>query len=222
MKAFEISAAGKRLVEQFPESDLLREVLPKLGEDEQLLFLRLWVAEGIPYAFRKCPLVYERLRSWMAYRLEVETRNITIIGSGRLGCSLAKGSAFGKEYSDQADLDFAIISERLFSNIVADFTLWKTKMERNEETFANNYGPENLARLPANIARGFIDPYKIDHHRYLEHVALVTNTQSYGRQRLQSTECGPTASKLSIRVYADFDAFFRQMRVNLESAISVL
>jgi hypothetical protein len=222
MRGFEISGAGKRLAEQFPSPDLLRDVLPKLGDDEQMLFLRQWVSEGIPFAFRECPFVYERLRSWMGYRLNVEARNITIIGSARLGCSLAKGQAFGEEYCDQSDLHFAVISERLFSNVVADFALWKSKVERKEEEFANKYGPENLDRLPANIARGFIDPYKIDHHRYLEHAALVTNTQSYGRQRLQSTECGPVASKVSIRVYADFDAFFRQMRVNLESVLSSL
>jgi len=158
----------------------------------------------------------------MGYRLQVEPRNITIIGSARLGWSLSSGQKFGKQYSHESDLDFAIISERLFANVVADFELWKSKIERGEERFANKYGAENLERLPANIARGFIDPYKIDHHRYLEHAAIVTNTESYGLQRLHSTEGRPVASKLSVRVYSDFDAFFRQMKLNLDNTLSSL
>jgi hypothetical protein len=222
MRGFEVSGAGRKLVPQFLEGDLLREFLPKLGDEELMSFLRQWVAEGIPFAFRECPLVYECLRSWMGYRLRVEPRNVTVIGSARLGCSLSRGLKFGEPYGDQSDLDFAIISNRLFANVVADFQLWKSKIQRNQEKFDNKYGPENLDRLPANIERGFIDPYKIDYRPYLEHVALVTNTQSYGKQRLQSTEGAPTVRKLSIRVYADFDSFFRQMRLNLDYALSSL
>jgi hypothetical protein len=162
------------------------------------------------------------VRSWIGYRLQVEPRNITVIGSARLGWSLSSGHAFGKPYNDQSDLDFQIISDRLFANVVADFELWKSKIERGEEQFANSFGPENLDRLPANIKYGFIDPYKIDHHRYLEHVAIITNTQSYVRQRLQSTDGAPAVSKVSVRVFADFDAFFRQMRINLDYALSSL
>jgi hypothetical protein len=222
MRGFEISGAGRRLVAQFPPSDLLGDLLPKLGEDEMKSFLRQWVAEGIPFAFRECPLIYEHLRSWMGYRLQVEPRNITIIGSARLGWSLSSGQKFGEPYGDHSDLDFAIISDRLFANVVADFRLWKSKIERGEEQLANKFGQENLDRLPANIERGFIDPFKIDNHRYLEHAAIVTNTEEYGRQILQATAGAPRAQRLSVRVYADFDAFFRQMRLNLDYALSSL
>jgi hypothetical protein len=119
-------------------------------------------------------------------------------------------------------LDFAVISDRLFANVVADFELWKSKIDRGEERFANKYGRENLDLLPSNIRRGFIDSYKIDHHRYLEHAAIVTNTESYGRQKLQSTEGAPAACRLSIRVYADFEAFLQQMRLNLDTTLASL
>jgi len=171
-------------VPPFPMSELLRELLPKLTDDELMSFLRQWVAEGIPFVFRQCPLIYECLRSWMGRRLRVEPRNITVIGSGRLGWSLCSGTDFGKPYGGRSDLDFAIVCERLFANVVADFDLWKSKIQRGEEQFANKFGQENLDRLPANIERGFIDPFKIDHHRYLEHASLITNTEDYGRQHV--------------------------------------
>ena len=221
MRGFEISDAGRKLVPQFPVGELLQQLLPKLGEEELMSFLRQWVAEGIPFAFRECPLVYECLRSWMGYRLRVETRNITIIGSARLGCSLSRGAKFGKPYDD-SDLDFAVICDRLFANIVADFELWSSKIGRGEEQLANKFGQENLDLLPSNIRRGFIDAFKIDHHRYLEHAAIVTNTEAYGHQMLQSTKGAPTVKRLSVRVYANFDAFFRQMRLNLDYALSSL
>jgi len=132
MRGFEISGAGRKLVRQFLAGELLRDLLPKLADEELTSFLRQWVAEGIPFAFRECPLVYECLRSWMGYRLRVEPRNITVIGSARLGCSLSREPKFGGPYGDQSDLDFAIISDRLFENVVADFELWKSKIQRKE------------------------------------------------------------------------------------------
>lgn len=222
MRGFEISDAGRRLVAQFPASDLLCELLPKLGEDEVKSFLRQWIAEGIPFAFRECPLVYEHLRSWMGYRLRVEPRNITIIGSGRLGWSLSSGQEFGKQFSQKSDLDFAVISDKLFANVVADFQLWKSKIDRGEERFVDGHGRKSMDVLPANIAQDFIDAYKMDYHRYLQHVVIVTNTESYGWQKLQSTEGAPSVRELSIRVYADFEAFFRQMKLNLDTTLASL
>jgi hypothetical protein len=207
-------------VGQFPASDLLRELLPKLFEDEARSFLRQWVSEGIPFAFRERPLIYEHLRSWMGHRLQVEPRNITVIGSGRLGWSLSPGKKFGKPYDASRDLDFAVISDRLFANVVADFELWKSKIDRGEERFLDSDGRKSMDILPSNIRRGLIDAYKIDYHRYLEHVVIVTNTQSYALQKLQSTERAPTASRVSIRVYADFNAFFQQMKLNLDCTLS--
>lgn len=222
MTGFEISGAGRGLVDQFPTPGMVREILPRLNEDEVRSFLRQWISEGIPFAFRACPLVYEHLRTWMGYRLNVEPRNITVIGSGRLGWSLSDRKSFGKPFDGESDLDFSVLSDRLFANVVADFELWKSKLNRGEEKFLNKYGPENLDRLPANISQGFIDPYKIDYHRYLEHVRLLTNTESYGRQKLKATEGAPPTCKLSIRVYADFEAFLRQMKLNLDTTLASL
>src|SRR5438309_496210 len=102
MRGFEISTAGQKLVSQFPVAEALRELLPTLQDEELMSFLRLWVSEGIPFAFRERPLVYECVRSWIGYRLQVEPRNITIIGSGRLGFSLSSGGAFGKPYGNES------------------------------------------------------------------------------------------------------------------------
>lgn len=222
MTGFGISDAGRGLVDQFPSPGAVREILPKLNEDEARSFLRLWISEGIPFGFRSCPLVYEHLRTWMGYRLDVEPRNITVIGSARLGWSLSDRRSFGKPLDSKSDLDFSVISERLFANVVADFELWKSRLNRDEERFVNKYGRENLDRLPSNIAQGFIDPYKIDYHHYLEYIRILTNTESYGRQKLQATEGAPIVCKLSIRVYADFEAFYRQMKLNLDTTLSSL
>jgi len=222
MTGFEISDAGRSLIDQFPTSELLRRILPRLGEDEILLFLRQWVAEGIPFAFRECPLVYERLRSWMGRRLHVEPRNITVIGSARLGCSLAPEPDFGRRFYHGSDLDFQIISDSLFASIVAEFFVWQSKVNTGEEQFVGKYTKRSLKCLPANIEHGFIDAFKMDQRPYLKHVIKVTNTEDYGHDRLKATDCGPTFTKLHIRVHASFNAFFQQMKLNLITAISSL
>ncbi len=37
-----------------------------LGPRERSVVARLWVSEGIPFAFRECPALYEEARTWLA------------------------------------------------------------------------------------------------------------------------------------------------------------
>jgi len=61
-------------------------------------FARLWLFEGIPFAFRSCPAIYQLARERFAKELHVEPGQVTMTGSGRLGYSLAP-KKFGTEYS---------------------------------------------------------------------------------------------------------------------------
>ena len=60
-----------------------------LGSQEQAVVARLWVSEGIPFAFRECPALYEVARAWLAEQLGLDSREISLRGSGRLGYSLS-------------------------------------------------------------------------------------------------------------------------------------
>ena len=60
-----------------------------VGQREKAILARLWISEGIPFAFRKCPGLYGEVRDSLAKGLELDAKQISVVGSGRLGYSLA-------------------------------------------------------------------------------------------------------------------------------------
>ena len=86
-RGFEVRPEVGRLRGTYPCQAKLREAI-EAGRQDRAIVARLWVAEGIPYAFRKCPALYEEIRSWLADGLDVDAKEISIAGSGRTGYSL--------------------------------------------------------------------------------------------------------------------------------------
>ncbi len=64
--------------------------------------------------------------------------------------------------------------------------------------------------------RGFIDSNKIPtFHRYPE-AQIVRNTIFLTQEKLKATPGAPLVTKVSLRVYNDWDAFTTQLSINLE------
>src|SRR5258706_15741350 len=129
MKPFPLTDSAKRLSEVFPQSQTVRDVLGSLSRDEKLGFLRLWVSDGIPFAFRHVPLLYEAMRSYISRRLLVPPKVITMIGSARVGYSLSPLPDFGKAFGNHSNLDLSLVNEDVFQRLEADFHTWKTDWE---------------------------------------------------------------------------------------------
>lgn len=68
---------------------------------------------GIPFAFEGDPGLYGTLLGEISAALEIEQETITLVGSGRIGFSLAP-EKYGTPFSDKSDLDMAIINADLF------------------------------------------------------------------------------------------------------------
>jgi hypothetical protein len=119
--------------------------------------LRGIVTEGIPFAFRDRPTLYEEIRDFLAVRLDIPPRNITLIGSARLGYSLAP-AAYGRPFDAASDLDFSAVSEALFHRIADAFHQWETDIATGRETLTEarekRFWRENLAMIPCNLRRG--------------------------------------------------------------------
>ena len=111
MKAFTATQLALSLIDLYPDSSTLRSALQNMPRPEHEAFLRLWVTEGIPAAFRRTPIHYENLREWLSGRLGVHPKSITVIGSGRIGYSMAAPPEFGKKFTPmESDLDLSLIS----------------------------------------------------------------------------------------------------------------
>ena len=148
----------------YPASeDVLQTV--GLGPRERSVVARLWVSEGIPFAFRDCPALYEEARTWLAMGLELDPKEISMGGSGRLGYSLAP-KRWGEAYRlRSSDLDFFAVSERLFEGLRRDFLHWSDDYDNRAvlpvSEREGRYWAANRRETPRSIESGFLNSWRV-------------------------------------------------------------
>ena len=220
MQPFNVSAILDPLTEVYPSADVLLAAARAGDRDVRYAICRLWLSEGIPFAFKARPAVYEALRIWLARRLDVQAKEVTIVGSGRQGYSLSPDQNAGRPFGQQSDLDMTTISVRLFERLRDAFGRWEQDYKqgivqpRHERERA--LWDENQRNCPGALERGFIDPQKIPTwFRYPEAQAVMDALWRVS-EKLKVTSHAPNVRKVSLRVYRDWDSFVRQMAINLE------
>jgi hypothetical protein len=160
------------------------------------------------------------LRRWLARRLDVSSKEITLIGSGRQGFCLSPGKRIGRPFGEHSDLDFAVISSRLFGKLVAVFERWNAEyksgivLPRNERE--RLLWDANRKSIATGLDRGFIDPHKLPTWNRYPEAQMIGQTRYVANEKLRITPVAPAVHNLSIRVYRDWDSFIRQMAINLE------
>jgi len=226
MQPFLISEPRKQLVDPYPDMDRLRTVSCAVSLRERECITRLWLSEGIPFAFRDLPISYEVIRGWLAERLYVHPKNVTVIGSARIGYSLAPYPNYGRPFSQDSDLDFSIVSKDLFSKLSEEFYKWRNEVEEGRlhpTESQRRYWYASIECLPNTIRRGFIDPNKIPYIAKRYPIAQrIGNTMWLLREKLNITQDVPKVKKASIRVYRDWAAFMAQMKINFENMLTSL
>jgi hypothetical protein len=182
--------------------------------------LRGIITEGIPFAFRDRPTLYEEIRDFLARRLDVSPKNIALVGSARLGYSLSP-IGYGKPFTAGSDLDFSAISEMLFLRVVDAFHQWEADLATGRETLTDarelRFWKDNLQKVPWNVRRGFIDPYKVP-LRY-KVVQDVENSLWLVKEKLARTPPPVTIKRASLRVYRNWEAYARQQELNLTQLV---
>ncbi len=219
MKPFEIPNAIKSIIDIYPTAEDIVKAINNGEKDVRYILASLWLSEGIPYCFRSQPAIYEEVRLFLSQRLKICAKEITIIGSGRQGFSLSPGENFGRPFGKYSDLDLNAISSPLFEKLKREFERWKVDYTigdvapRNE--FEKKYWKDNVERIPHNLIRGFIDPYKIPTFDRYPQTQVIVDLTSIIHKKLKITPGAPMVRGVGLRVYSDWDAFVRQMSVNL-------
>lgn len=180
---------------------------------------RQWISEGVPYAFRECPLMFEALREWYSLWLGVHPKEVTVIGSARLGYSLAPVPNFGRAFGAGSDLDLAVVSRSGFDLLAAEFESWIGRYQAGiaiPSDAESRYWPENARTVPANLADGFIDAHKVpgrpDHYPW---AAKIAQANFLLRRKLDVTQHAPRVRKVSLRIYRGWQAFSARLGVSL-------
>ena len=225
MNFYEIERELLNLKHPYPNHKFLKNAFVCILKDESINsyklkeFMRLWLTEGVPYVFKDVPYLYERIRSYLGDELGIFPKNIFIIGSARIGYSLAPKD-FPRRFNKKSDLDFTIVDNNLFEELCEDFWKWKDDYV-NKRCLPENekekvYWDENAENVPRNIRRGFIDHYKIPayfcYEKRYEFTWIVP-----GLKELIKKYVGIEYPdwKISFRIYKNWDSFFRQMGLNL-------
>jgi hypothetical protein len=82
-----------------------------------------YVLAGDPYAFEAQPNALQRLRSHVAAALSVDAANVIVVGSAQVGFSLSPVN-FPRRFSEESDIDVAIIDETLFDRVWHTLLKW--------------------------------------------------------------------------------------------------
>lgn len=218
MKPFSVSPHLSTLVDNYPSANTLLNAAANGGEQSKVAIARLWLSEGIPYAFKQSPGLYESIRSWLGTRLDVDPKEISISGSGRIGQSLAP-SKLGTTFSTESDLDFFIVSSHLFDRMKADFNRWSYDFESSSIHPKNDrerkFWEENNKRGPQIIHRGFLNSNLVPNHDAYATTKDIAQTMWLLKEKLDVTSNAPTVKAISVRCYKDWGSFVRQMVISL-------
>ncbi|MDD5113403.1 MAG: hypothetical protein PHC94_05255 [Methylobacter sp.] len=221
MEPFNITNLGPEAYKRYPSPLTFLDSISDLSHDEMAPYLRLHLFEGAPYFLRDKPLVYEMGREWLSCKLNVLPRDILVIGSSSIGFSMAPPPDFGRFYTEKSDIDLAIISNGLFERLVNVFLQWKSDYEdgiKIPKQAEVKYWNANKVNVVKNIERGFIDTYKIPNQ--YEQSSRVNDSLWQLGEKIQLTIGQVSKVRVSLRVYRDWQSFFRQFKINVDSSIS--
>ena len=220
--SFRIKPQLAALRNSYPAAeDVLQAVA--LGSRERAVVARLWVSEGIPFAFRKCPALYEEARTWLAEQLGLDPKEISLRGSGRLGYSLSP-QRWGEAYNPQSsDLDVFAVSKRLFDGLQEDFERWSDDYDNRavepRSKGERQHWPENRKRGHRNIDKGFLDSWMVPNRSAYPVFSKINDRLADLRAKLRKTDVGPKPqTKLTLRCYKDWQSYESQSSINLKTA----
>ena len=224
MKSLQVEAQLLKLFSQYPDAAAFREAVGSSASHSRESVVRLWLTEGIPFAFRDRPALYEALRAWLGAYLRVCPKDITLVGSARIGCSLASPPNYGRPFNTKSDLDLSVVSPSLFDEFSTSFQQWKAdysegiiqpRHERERQLWE-----ENVRLLPNHLSRGFVDANKIPTRKHYPIAQSVGNAMWLLKQKLEITEGAPNVQKSSIRVYDSWRSLVDRVSFNLRTALS--
>lgn len=220
---FQPFATVPQLSSHFPDPDDLRIALQGESKSVREVVARLWITEGFPAAFQHMPSVYEDMRGWLANRLKIHPKEITLIGSARAGYSLSPPPEYGRRFSDNSDLDLSIISGSLFASVSATFSKfaadYKDGVVKPKNANQEKYWPNNINFGLHNIPKGFFDPDKIPNLDRYPLAKEVSGAMWRLHERLKVTPGAPIIRGASVRIYKDWNCFLNQVTLNLKAAV---
>jgi hypothetical protein len=212
-----LSTTAETIKEIFIESSEFSEKYRRIYTNEQKAFLRHFVVNNVPYAFRDYPILYERITQYLADKLEICVPDIKLIGSAKTGFSMSPPPAFGISFGNHSDLDFSIINEELLYSIKSEFQNWvglfKTKQILPKNSTEENYWLQNLETGDHQIKRGMFDTHLIPNYDQFPKTKTINNCLFLIKINLDNIY-RVKVKKATARVYKSWTTFEGQINLN--------
>lgn len=218
MEPFKVSPHLSTLLDSYPDVRLIVDAAKNGGDPSKAAIARLWLSEGIPYAFKKAPALYEVIRVWLGNRLGVDPKEIHLSGSARIGQSLAPDK-IGTVFGNHSDLDLFVISEPFFNQVRNDYNNWSYEFESGLIQPANKreegFWVGNITRGQKNIQRGFIDSSIVPNRDSYPTIKNISQSMWLLKEKLDITADAPSIKAASVRCYKDWGSYVRQVVLSL-------
>ncbi|MBL7911083.1 MAG: hypothetical protein JNJ41_08535 [Bacteroidia bacterium] len=219
---FEINDYSLDFAEKhYPDLATLKKI-NLVSHRERVDIVRIYFTEGIPFAFIKNPILYEKIRVWLAKHFEVDPKSISITGSARIGYTLNPNKVQGTAFAQNSDLDLILVDEKFFNYMVDDYFSF---VEQLNSKLSQNYGRyehllNNTLEIERSITRfGFIDQWKIPDWSGLPKVNIAYSHLRHLTERMSVTNNCPRVSKASIRIYKDWESCVNRLSININAAL---
>ncbi len=191
------------LCKSYPEPALLLAAIQAATPGEIEAISRLWLTEGIPAVFEKVPLHYEHLRHSVAEDLKISERFISMVGSARLGYSLAP-KKFGNVLNPDSDLDLFIVDKKLFDACIDAAQRWRDDVIAGRATY-RKIPFDNLKKV---VESGYINPKYIpekDEYQPIPRIRVAVRNAQRKLERLGHHH------ELSARIYMSWTRAFAKI-----------
>lgn len=137
--------------------DKIAEFKQHLKSNDEASVVRRFITSGDCYVVNQDK--YLELKSTIADHFQIHPNEVLIVGSGKLGFSIAENLAKSKpryrHFSDSSDIDVAIISQKLFDTIwkdlydyIEDKGYWQKQKEFTTYHFTGWMRPDMLPSSP--------------------------------------------------------------------------
>lgn len=141
---------------------------------------------------RQIDSTYQTLKRDVAAVLDLNPKEITLIGSGKVGFSIAPGKAYRPFRKGRSDIDLAIVSPRLFESVWSDLS---QAAMRGYSQYADKHAKQIFAKFVCLESDAV---YKSTYLADLSRRMLGLNRAVNDNVKMKH--------KVNYRIYADLDA----------------
>ncbi|MBC3434005.1 hypothetical protein HU735_01155 [Pseudomonas sp. BW16M2] len=215
---FDQSNPKLRKLAHHPESHEFKSIIETSSKYDFESLARLWLSEGIPFAFKEQAGVYDEMRFWIASVLGVSSVDVTLQGSGRIGFSMAPHK-FGNTFGDSSDFDLSIVDKGLFDRCGDELQDFKKAFESGRiesAAKAKVHRVDFCKRLDNLIRLGYINTFQAPSLKdYTPTILKIKDTMYRAGEKLKVTPGVPQFTSLNARLYRSWDDLVDRVATNL-------